>query len=300
MKEEEKQAAKVETPPQLEPSQEELVKPPQEPWYSKCPICTQSALQGTSAKKLFGLKQVTVFQCPNCSSRFEESKDMVTLLQLSSLHSSLEARFGKKCCLRPDEWHRIAYGGLSDAELEKCRAERAELQRKVDLEYIQKKISCGDMPLVYAESPIMLKKGEKLIVNLPNIELNEERSVKIKGGYTGVSFRVIKGVYLRTGRFGGGTERRLVTLDVGNLVITNQRFVFSGPKRSINVKLDRIIGIDAYADGFVLNRSNKQKAEVFVGLDKITANVQIDNRSYQMPLSGETIKSIIEYQFQQM
>jgi len=59
---------------------------------------------------------------------------------------NLSQRFGKSIALFPEEWHRIAYGGLSDAELEERRKIREEKQRELDMETIKHSIISGEPP----------------------------------------------------------------------------------------------------------------------------------------------------------
>jgi hypothetical protein len=54
-------------------------------------------------------------------------------------------------------------------------------------------------------------------------------------------------------------------IDVGTLVLTNQRMIFVGSKRTIGLPIEKIIGIDdeGYFNRLRLNREGKQKAEIF-------------------------------------
>ena len=122
-------------------------------------------------------------------------------------------------------------------------------------------------------SNLMLKKGERLVFDVPNISLCEERSVRVKGGYQGFSIRLMKGVSYRFGGFQGGTERQVTELDKGNLILTNKRLVFSGETNSKEIPLSKINTIEPLDHGIQLTRSGKQKTEYYVGTDSVSREI---------------------------
>jgi len=208
---------------------------------------------------------------------------------------NLSQRFGKSIALFPEEWHRIAYGGLSDAELEERRKIREEKQRELDMETIKHSIISGETPLELGEAPVVLKKGGKIIFNLPGIELQEYRKERIRGTYGGVSFRVMKGVYLRTGSFGAGeSKEELKAVDIGNLIMTNKKIVFMGSRKSASINLAKIIGIEAYENALVIHAENRKKPVILSGLDKLKLEMSVEDRAYEIPLTGIFLKELIE------
>jgi hypothetical protein len=113
------------------------------------------------------------------------------------------------------------------------------------------------------DTDVMLKKGEKLIFEIPEISLCEERSVKMKGSHQGFSVRIAKGLSYRFGTFEGGTEQEVVELDLGTMTLTNKRLIFSGDTKSVEYNLSKIVSIKALDDGVMINRSGKTKTEYF-------------------------------------
>jgi hypothetical protein len=117
------------------------------------------------------------------------------------------------------------------------------------------------------ESPILLKKGEFLILVIENaglVEMGRERG-SYRGGSQGVSIRVTKGVYYRVGGHRGtfvpGPET-LKIVDQGTSVITNQRVVFQGAGKTREWLFTRLIGVDHDPGRGVsmLHVSNRQRA----------------------------------------
>ena len=125
---------------------------------------------------------------------------------------------------------------------------------------IQIKFTCGGAP------SIALHKNEEVLCHAPTT-LSEPRAVRTwRSSYGGPSFRIAKGLSFRLGASSGTSEshEEIRPIDEGTLVLTNQRMIFVGSKRTIGLPIDKIIGIDDEAFYWLrLNREGKQKAEIF-------------------------------------
>ena len=149
----------------------------------------------------------------------------------------------------------------------------------------------------------LLKKGERLIFDIPNITLAEERSVGVKGGHQGFSVRIMKGVSYRFGNFSAGAEYKIVPLDEGNLILTNKRIVFSGEKASKDISLSKINTIEPMDNGIRLARAGKQKVEYYLGTNNVEFTLTVtpnegdegwEEESVNWYLSGGEVKNIIQ------
>ena len=148
---------------------------------------------------------------------------------------------------------------------------------------------------------LMLKKNEKLIFDVPEVSLCEERSIKIKGRNQGFSIRIMKGVSYRFGGFEAGMEKKVIELDKGNLILTNKRLVFSGKTNSKDILLSKINTITPLDHGIQLNRSGKQKTEYYVGTDVLEIEMTLIptkeenfNDKIKWKLTGFEIKKMIQ------
>ena len=152
------------------------------------------------------------------------------------------------------------------------------------------------------DSNLILKKDEKLILDLPSIELCEERSVKMKGGHQGFSIRVMKGVSYRFGSFEGGKEMKVVPLDTGNFIITNKRILFSGSTTQRDFSLNKVNAIDVMDNGITLARAGKTKTEYYIGFDVMAPEVTIipeegddfDEYVHKFTFNGYHVRKIIQ------
>ncbi|KAF2413490.1 hypothetical protein B1729_09325 [Microbacterium sp. B35-04] len=122
----------------------------------------------------------------------------------------------------------------------------------------------GRLPVV--DVPIMLKPGEVGRATFSVALMKEVAVREMRGGSHGVSIRVAKGVSYRVGQARArsvvvGTQMQVQ--DTGVLTITNQRAVFTGQKRTLEFRYDKLVGMEQFTDGLRLNVSNRQLASLF-------------------------------------
>lgn len=98
-------------------------------------------------------------------------------------------------------------------------------------------------------------------------DLMKEVAIReFRGGSSSVSVPIGMGMRYRVGGVRGrsvvvGTEQ--VAQDSGILVVTSDRAVFMGTKKTLEFRFDRLVGLEQYTDGLRLNVSNRQTASVF-------------------------------------
>ena len=91
------------------------------------------------------------------------------------------------------------------------------------------------------------------------------------GRSSGASFRVAKGVTIRTGGSRGHRVENeyLEQVDVGTVVLTSKHIYFQGEdKERFRVRLDKLVSAEAAADGFLFQRDGvRARPEAFVSYD---------------------------------
>ena len=116
--------------------------------------------------------------------------------------------------------------------------------------------------------PVNLQKNESIVWAFPRSEYLEDKTRRqFVGGSQGLSFKVAKGVYFRTGAFKGrsieSTER--VKSDVGMVVITNKHIYFSGSVKSFRVPYSKIVSFEQFNNGIgIMRDAANAKAQIFV------------------------------------
>ena len=108
----------------------------------------------------------------------------------------------------------------------------------------------GSIPFdtsVLVRSPITLRSGETLAFVCYEVVLREARTVS-------------QGLH-------GGLLGKLRDVDKGDLILTTQRYVFLGEKRTISVELSEIIIAEPYEDAVAIHRTGKEQTEMYGNLD---------------------------------
>lgn len=247
--------------------------PPEGSWLDKCPVCKSGKLTSVSKKKLFGLSKEEKVECINCKASFSKKDNKYQLSYVTDGSIPLWQDYGTQI-LEEREWKAIAYGGLSD-----------EKQKEADMDAWLTRFKNGEIPQLSQESPVMLKKGENLIISMPNISLLEARAVR-KGGYSGSNIRVAKGLYFKVGGFQAQTHEELKVLDQGIITLTNKRIVYSGSKKTINIPLTKIISLEPYSDAISIVREGKEKTQHFKGINQGELTISGNGREYHEQFSG--------------
>lgn len=115
-------------------------------------------------------------------------------------------------------------------------------------------------------SGVQLKASETVFMTIAGVGLIEPRRAPSKwvGGSQGVSFRVAKGVSYRVGATRGHLvqgEETPTLIDKGTAVITDQRIIFLGSKRTTEWAFSKLLGFSLDDEAMaIFNVSNRQKA----------------------------------------
>jgi hypothetical protein len=99
--------------------------------------------------------------------------------------------------------------------------------------------------------PFILGKDEKLIWYFKNVKR------EYVGRSKGVSVKVMKGVYYRTGSFKGNPVDTTITahIDNGVLAITNKNILFAGSAKSVKIPYAKLLSLMPYEDGVQISRN---------------------------------------------
>lgn len=149
--------------------------------------------------------------------------------------------------------------------------------RGTDIEKVQqasilRQIQRGQMPTPMNVSiPIMLSAGEYIIWEYPNVTMYQEKIIKEwVGRSSGWSYRVMKGVYYRTGSSKGHPVEHstMEPTGIGSLILTNKNIIFCSSAKSAKIPYKKLIGITPYSDGIELLKDGANaKRQVFQGFD---------------------------------
>jgi hypothetical protein len=246
---------------------------PEGSWLDKCPACKSGKLSLVSKKKLFGLSKEEKIECDYCGATFIEKNGKYQLTYIRGSILGFWDDYGNKI-LDENEWKNIAYGGLSNVE-----------QKDADMNTWLSQIKSGNIQQMSDTSPVMLKRGENLIISLLGISLIEARSIR-KGSYGGPSIKIAKGLYFRVGGFQAQSQEELKVLDQGIITLTNKRVVYSGSKKTVDIPLTKITSLQPYSDAISIVREGKERTQHFKGINQTTLTISVNGRKYEEPFSG--------------
>jgi hypothetical protein len=116
--------------------------------------------------------------------------------------------------------------------------------------------------------PFNFQKGETLIWLFNSVRYLESRTrTHYEGRSQGVSLRIMKGVYYRTGTFRGYPVQtmQMAPVDTGALGVTTRHIYFAGPMKSFRITLNKIVSYTPYSDGVGVQRdAMTAKPQVFI------------------------------------
>jgi hypothetical protein len=124
------------------------------------------------------------------------------------------------------------------------------------------------VPPMAADAPFNLRQSEQIIWVFRGTRYFVERVHRMRvGGYTGMSFRVAKGVYWHTGGFMSKPVEisQLDHIDTGILGIASENIYFGGDHKSFRIPFQKIVSFHPYADGLGFFRDSANASpEIFV------------------------------------
>lgn len=115
---------------------------------------------------------------------------------------------------------------------------------------------------------INFQKDEKIVWAFPNSKYLEDKTRKqYVGGSKGVSVKIAKGFYYRTGSFKGHAVERIerVHIDTGWVILTSKNIYFAGSQKSLRLPYKKIVSFEPYSDGMgIMRDAATAKTQVFV------------------------------------
>lgn len=157
---------------------------------------------------------------------------------------------------------------LKDSEVLQC----SEAYERLTQSLVLRDIKSGNITdrCSFSNLPIVLGKTERLVWVHANIEGYEQKTGRKRVGKSnGISVRICKGVYYRTGASGGYLVDYQYEDNLGSglLVITNKNLIFVGSK-SVKLPIGKIISYTPYDDGVeIVKDGATPKSYTFVGMN---------------------------------
>ncbi len=119
--------------------------------------------------------------------------------------------------------------------------------------------------------PFLFKKDEFILWLFPHVRyLQAKQFTRFEGRSQGISVRLAKGLYYRTGGFSGRPVQHEATveMDSGLFGMTQQAVYFAGPKKSLRLPYAKLVTVAPFSDGVGLQKDGSSaKPMTFTPLD---------------------------------
>lgn len=122
---------------------------------------------------------------------------------------------------------------------------------------ILKDIQRGIVPNTGISAPIILGKKETVLWTYNGVSLYQEKITKEwVGSSSGMSYRVMKGVYYHTGGSSGHSVEysSMEHQGTGSLYVTNKNLIFYSQTKGLKIPFSKIVGITPYSDGIEVHK----------------------------------------------
>lgn len=133
--------------------------------------------------------------------------------------------------------------------------------------------------------PFLFQKSEELVWTFSPTQFYQNTTrTEYVGGSHGISVRLTKGVYYRTGSFRGRPVKvdELTLQGTGMLAITTKHLYFWSPNTAFKVPFSKLISLETFEDGIRIQRDGTTtKPQTFSGIDgwfaaNLISNLQAD------------------------
>ncbi len=201
----------------------------------------------------------------------------------------------------------LAVRGARKRAAENAAAEAAAREEAAERESaLVSRIAAADSPAAvlalcdHRPPPsLRFQKSEQAVWVVPDCAyLKTKKEVTYHGRSSGASFRVAKGVTIRTGGSRGHRVENeyLEQVDAGTVVLTSKHIYFQGEdKERFRVRLDKLVSAEAAADGFLFQRDGvRARPEGFVSYDVRILGVLLHWLEAPEALAGDVVDADAE------
>jgi hypothetical protein len=132
---------------------------------------------------------------------------------------------------------------------------------------------------------INLEKNEQCYFAESGVKLAEPRAIRYSksGGY---SARIVKGLWVNTGRSVSEAIQKLRIVDTGSLFLTNQRLIFLGDVKTLSVKYGDILANNPMTTAIMLSLANGKNECLYIN------NAAIISGLLALAPYGEKLKNV--------
>lgn len=164
---------------------------------------------------------------------------------------------------------------IRDLEIEPELQRSSGLAKRIAMALTLTKLNKGEVPIdiisIPDDLPFLIQKSESIVWIFDGVSVSERTTqVQYQGSSSGVSIRIMRGVYYRTGAFKGHPVEveKMKPLGRGALAFTTKHVLFVSNKTSLKIPISKLTAIQAYENGLQIQRDGvRSKPILLSGLD---------------------------------
>lgn len=160
----------------------------------------------------------------------------------------------------------IKYTGLSETILNTNKALDKIFQSKILQNILEGNIPTNITPQS-EYLPFILSKSEHFLWLFKDITLYQQTTIKkYVGKSSGISVRIMKGVYYKTSGFKGQPIETTIMKNLGNgdVCLTDKNIYFSSPEKSLKIPYSKIIKAESYSNGIEIQKDGLTSKPIFI------------------------------------
>ena len=160
----------------------------------------------------------------------------------------------------------IQFSGMSQASLNVNRS----LEKMVQSQVLQDILN-GNKPApritIGGDFPFLLSKSESLVWLFRDVTLHEQKVQReYVGRSRGISVRIARGVYYRTGGFKGKPVETsyMQRISTGSVCLTDKNLYYSSPEKSFKIPYTKIVSVESFSNGVSIQKDGANSKPVFL------------------------------------
>ncbi len=159
----------------------------------------------------------------------------------------------------------MQFTGLPQQALNANRSLEKVVQSKVLQELLNGQIPSPRIT-ISGSFPFLLGKNERMLWLFRDVTLMMQKVRRETVGRTrGVSVRICRGVYYRTGGFKGTPVETsyMQRVGTGSVCLTDRNFYFHCPEKSLKIPFSKILSLDPYSNGLGIQKDGAREQPMF-------------------------------------
>jgi hypothetical protein len=174
-----------------------------------------------------------------------------------------------------DEEYKRVESAIVELEIDHDLQRSSGLSQRIAKSLTLTNLNQGEIPTdiikIPDDLPFLIQKSETIVWIFDGVSVSERTTqVQYQGSSSGVSIRIMRGVYYRTGAFRGHPVEveKMKPLGRGSLAFTTKHVLFVSPKTSLKIPISKLLAIQAYENGLQIQRDGvRSKPILLSGLD---------------------------------